>query len=315
MKQIAKRLELIKTAISIEDEEIIELQVMKLNMLDCDGEVLNILERVENKDYGRVVLEIESYLKKFSGIVLYEDTELQGLRLELKVLEEKLQDFNTQKDEYLNDINEFNVEYHLHLGELIHKILLIKEEKLLASLKKMEEDYETSTQEYSELMEVYTEFKRDSQEFNEENKEIISEDRKELDEEEKKELKKLFRRASKLCHPDLVSDDLREKATEIMKELNDAYSKRDINKVRDILSSLESGNDFKVFSDTIEDKGLLKSKIVEIKEMLKQREEELQEIKDDEVVKIMSEHKDLKVYFEELKKQLEEEYENLKNEL
>jgi len=315
LKQIAKRLELIKTAISIEDEEIIELQVIKLNTLDCDDEVLSILKRVENKDYGRVVLEIELYLKKFSGVVLYEDTELQGLRLELKVLEEKLQDFNTQKDEYLNDISEFNVEYHLQLGELIHKILLIEEEILLASLKKMEEDHETSTQEYSELIQEYEELKRDSQEFNEEYEEIIGEEREDLDEEEKQELKKLFRKASKLCHPDRVSDEFREKATEIFKELNDAYSKRDINKVKDILSSLESGNEFKVFSDTIENKDLLKSKIVEIKEMIKQREEEIKEIKDDEAVKIMSEHKDLEVYFQELKKQLEEEYENLKGTL
>lgn len=113
----------------------------------------------------------------------------------------------------------------------------------------------------------------------------------------------------------MVSDDLREKATEIMKKLNDAYSKRDLNTIRDILSSLESGHGFKVSSDTMKDKGLLKSKITEVKEMLKQRNVELKEIKKDEVVNIMSQYKDIQVYFNELKKQLEEEYENLKNSL
>ena len=106
MKQILKRLELIKTAISIEDEEIVELQVMKLNSMACDEEVLEILVKLENKDYGNVVVEIEQYLQCYSGVVVYEDKELQGLRLELKALEKKFQDLNGKKNEYLNDIHE-----------------------------------------------------------------------------------------------------------------------------------------------------------------------------------------------------------------
>ncbi len=309
MNEIAKRLELIKIAIDIKDEEIIELQVMKLNMLKCNDEVLNILNRIADSDYETVILEINAYLKVFSGIILYEDRELQ---LELKVLEEKLQNLSTQKDEYLNDINEFNVEYHLHFGELIHKILRLEEEILLASLKKMQENFETSTEEYSSLKEEYIEIKLDSEEFDAEYEEIMREDRKELDEEEKTELKRLFKKASKLCHPDIVSGELREKATEIMQELNDANSKRDINKIKEILFSLESGNDFKVFSDTIQDKDLLKSKIVEIREMIKQKELEIQEIEDADVMKIIANYKDINIYFNEVKKQLEEEYNNLK---
>ena len=103
MKQIVKRLELIKIAIGIEDEEIIELQVMKLNTLDCDGEVKHILTLVENKDYQRVLLEIDAYLTKFAELTIYEDIELQNLQQELKALEDKLQNFSTLKDEYLND--------------------------------------------------------------------------------------------------------------------------------------------------------------------------------------------------------------------
>ncbi len=57
-----KRLELIKTSITLEDEEVIELQIMKLNSISCDDEVKNILEKLENKDYGSVVIEIEKYL-------------------------------------------------------------------------------------------------------------------------------------------------------------------------------------------------------------------------------------------------------------
>jgi len=241
-----------------------------------------------------------------------EDTQLQSLRLELKALEEKLQNFSSKKDEYLNAIDEFNVEYHLQLGDLIHDILLLEEQIFLNSLKEMEKNNETQTDDYSELLEEYEEFKEYFQEFNELNEDLLKEDREELDEEEKKELKKLFRKASKLCHPDIVYDELRGKATEIMKDLNDAYSKRDIKRVKEILLALKSGDDFKVASDTLEDKNLLKSKIVEIKEMIKEFEKELEEIKHNEAIKIMSEYTDIKVYFDELKKQLQEKYQDLK---
>ena len=89
MHQILKRLELIKTSIAIEDVEIIELQIGKLSGLD--GEVANILQMLKNQDYGLAVVAIESYLAQYSGMVVYEDKEINGLKLQLKVLEQKLE--------------------------------------------------------------------------------------------------------------------------------------------------------------------------------------------------------------------------------
>ena len=52
----------------------------------------------------------------------YEDKELQSLKLELKILEKKLQKHSAEKNEYLNNIDEFNAQYNLKLGELIQKL-------------------------------------------------------------------------------------------------------------------------------------------------------------------------------------------------
>ena len=151
MHQILKRLELIKTAITLEDEEIIELQVMKLTAIECDGEVKEILAKLDNKDYGTAVVKIEEYLLRFSGVVVYEDKELQALRLELKALERKLQELSSEKNEYLNDIHEFNVQYHLHLGGIIQKILNLKEELLFASMQKVKDVFEELKNEYESI--------------------------------------------------------------------------------------------------------------------------------------------------------------------
>jgi len=127
MQQILKRLELIKTAITIEDEEIIELQVLKLQGLETDAEVHSILQKLENLTYASALLEIEAYLSKYGGVVVYEDPEVKGLKLELKVLEQKLQDLDALKAEQLNTIDEFNTQYSLRVGDVVEKILKRKE--------------------------------------------------------------------------------------------------------------------------------------------------------------------------------------------
>lgn len=381
MQKILKRLELIKTAITIEDEEIIELQVMKLSFIDYDDEVEGILHKIADKDYGHVVVDIEQYLQKFSGVVVYEDKELQGLRLELKALERKLQELSGVKNEYLNDINEFNVQYHLRLGDVIQKILNLKEELLEEAVQEkkdtfeeLKDEYETLKKEYKDLKsqkdtkeqeledmdefddgydelyeelqelkddldeqeqslnekrketkqakneyeedevtQEYEEVKQDSKEFSKEYEEVKQKERFELNDEEKQELKKLFRKASRLCHPDLVTDELKEQAHDIMQQLNESYGKRDLKAVKEILVSLESGKSFDVASDTITDKDLLRSKIVDVRDVIYQTEVEIVTIKEDEVVQILDEYDDVEDYFSTLEEELESEYDRLKN--
>jgi len=379
MQQILKRLELIKTAIAIEDEEIIELQVMK--SMEYDADVQNILDRIEEQDYSVVVLEIEAYLARFEGVVVYEDKEVQGLRLELKVLEKKLQELSDEKSGYLHDINEFNILYHLRLGKLIKKILKLKEEILEAEVREKKEAFEKQKEAYRETKEAYQELKRqkeakekeleesdefddaydeiyeayqelkdeldekerelhqqrketkeakktyeedevsqeyeevkqDYEEFHREYEEVSKEERIELDKVAKATLKKLFRKASRLCHPDLVSDELKAQATEIIKELNNAYAKQDIEKVEEILLALESGTSFDMGSDSLNDKTLLKSKIVEIRTKIERDEEEISKIKQDEIIEILENYDDIEIYFDEMKENLNSEYERLKN--
>lgn len=383
MQQILKRLELIKTAIALEDEEIIELQVLKLNDINIDEKVKDILTKLKNKDYGNVTLKIEEYLERFSGVIVYEDKELQGLRLELKVLEQKLQDISSEKNEYLNNIHEFNVQYHLYLGSIIKKILDLKETILFNSMREKEQSFEAIKNDYynvkekyknlkqakehkeqeledmdefdddydelyEELHELqqelnekekelnekrkeakqakeefeqhettreYQEAKEDSEEFYKENLEIENEDRFEITKEEKKELKKLYKKASKLCHPDIVSEELREQALIIFQQLNDANSKYDLTTVKSILVSLEHGNSFNIASDTIEDKDLLKSKITDIRDAIYQNEIELETIRDNEVIQIIEEYTDIEEYFDNLAEELESEADRLNIEL
>ncbi len=343
MKQILKRLELIKTAIAIEDEEIIELQVMKLEKLEIDAEVRDILTEIETVDYANVVVLIEQYITKYSGVVVYEDKELEALRFELKLLEGKLQEKIELKNEYQNDILEFNTRYSLELGDTVRRVLDLRKQILAKALKvkndafkklkeeleeldEFDDDYDRVYQEYKKarddlkddpIFEKYKDSKTDYEEFNEEYEDIKEKEKSsfKLDEDEKKELKKAFRKASKLCHPDIVTDELKEQAEELMKELNDANSTKNLKRVREILFSLENGTGFDVGSDKIEDKEQLRTKIAEFRESLTDIEQALEDIKENDIYTLLDEIDDVDEYMRDMKVQLDSEIERLNGEL
>jgi hypothetical protein len=384
MTQILKRLEIIKSSIAIEDEEIIEIQIIKLEKLEIDNEVKNILKCLENSDFSTAIKLIENYLSKYSGVVVYVDSQIQGLKLELKLLEEILQNLVIEKKEYLNDIEEFNTQYNIHLGDIIKSILSLKKEILykktikyqkikdtyeeeiktldetndtiielkdtileleeaLENIDKDDENYDEIYKAYQELQEelenledelysqeqklndtkeqleddelfneyedvksAYEEFENEYEHIKDNQKDTIK-----LNDEQKIEIKKLYKKAARLCHPDIVSDKLKEKAHEIMQSLNDAYSKKDITKVKEILLKLETGKNFEVLSNSIEDKEILKAKIEEFKKTIQELKNEIEEIKSDDTFVIISSIDDWDAYFEEIKNELKVEKEKL----
>jgi uncharacterized coiled-coil DUF342 family protein len=382
MQQILKRLELIKTSISLEDDEIIALQISKIKTLNPDDDVSDILEKLLQHNYATAITAIESYLAKQTGLVSYADKEVQGLKLELKVLERTLQSLTSKKNECINDIEDFNHEYSVKLGAFIHRLLELRENILFQKILEKQQVFDTLNQEYiilkqktedaieqlekskesldeldefsDEYDEVYKEHqelkdtlgtfeghlnekrkatkdakntlnddpvtqefkeaKEDSEQFNEEYDEIIAEEHHDLSKEQLKELKKAYKKASKLCHPDIVAEELKEQAHEVMSELNSARQKKDLNKVLEILNMLMAGG-FVIASDNIFDIDLLKTKILKTKAQLDELKTEIDELETSDTYKNIQSIDDKDVYFSEIKAQLVEESERLEKEL
>lgn len=301
MQQILKRLELMKTGIALEDEEVLALQVDRLSALDVDETVSGILSLMADCNYGSAAQEIEAYLSKYSGMTVYEDQELQGLRLELKSLESRVQSLSEERDECFFSIHEFTTRYTAALGDLIKKILRAKADRLFERITDDDPEVETRRAAYEEA-------EQDFQEFNEEAEEIRKEDWVELNDEDLSALKKAYRKASRLCHPDLVADELKDRAHQMMQQLNDAYTKRDLAQVEKMLEALEAGHGFDLASDTINDKDLLKSKITALRERMESLRHEVNSLKNDETFEIIQSIDDWNEYFDTIRHQLTEEY-------
>ena len=294
LPKIIKRLELIKSLISLEEEDEITTHVSKLEQLVLTPELVNLTSYLKEKSYSKAVIAIEVFINQHYNLSVYSDPEIEGLKMEAKSLETELNKLSNEKADLEKLIHEFGVRHNKELGELILKILKHRKTKAKGTPKETEaeEDY-----------------KNYSQEFEVSKNEKIAN----LTEEELIEIKKKYRKASKLCHPDVVSEDQKELADKLFAELNAAYERNDLEKVREILANLEKGNFFVNKSDAINEKQLMKTEIEKLRIRIRELQQQVHSIKESEAYKTISGIVDWDGYFKNTKQKLEEQAKELEN--
>jgi len=292
LSKIIKRLELIKSLISLEEEDEIETHVFKLEQLANAQGLESIIIPLKEKSYSKAAIEIGKFINQHNNFTVYIDPEIEGLKLEAKSLEAKLNKLSDEKADLEKLIHEFGVRHNKELGELILKILKFRKNKAKGTPKESEaeEDYKNYNQEFE-----------------------VSKNEKvaDLTEEELIEIKKKYRKASKLCHPDVVSEDQKELADKLFTELNKAYEQNNLKKVTEILENLKKGNLFVSKSDTITEKQLMKAEIEKLKIRITELQQQMQLIKESDAYKTISSIKDWNVYFKETKEKLENQAKEL----
>ncbi len=295
LANIIKRIELIKTLISLEEEEIIAEQIKKLEEYQSNEKVNDLIILLKQKSYGEAINQIEIFINLNKQITFWIDPEIDALKLEVKSLEAKINNLSDEKADLEKIVHEFGIRHNQELGKLIIRILQYRKENAKGTPQE-----EEAEQDYNSYHEEF-EFSKDE--------EVTI-----LTEEEQKELKNKYRKASKLCHPDLVSEEQKELATKIFAELSNAYERNDLLKIREILANLESGNFFTAKSDAINEKELLKIEIELLRLKIKGLKEQLQIIIESPTYKTIISIDNWEEYFSNAKKELSSQLKNLENE-
>ena len=298
INSIIKRLEIIKNNIALEETEEIERHIVKLEAESNNQEVVSIINNLRNKQYSIAINKINKFLQSQMQVSLYQDTEIVALKLEIKALEDLFSVLANEKADIEKTIEDFLYQYHLHLGELILEALKLKKEKLKKQQK--EREYTKAEQEEKEYEEQFK------------NTQKKEKNHKNITPEEKEELKKKYRKASTMCHPDKVSEDLKAKAQEIFVELNNAYQNNDIKKVSEILIKLENNNFFTLQSDSLSNKDKLKEAICILQEKIDIIKQDIVDIKMKDLYKEIISIANKDEYFKVKKTQLKIEIELLK---
>ncbi|MEI6879931.1 MAG: phospholipase D-like domain-containing protein [Bacteroidota bacterium] len=297
LDKIIRRLEILKNYILLEDIEALRKESNKLSIFSFNSEIVEILTEIEKKEFANAIIKIQKFVSQNQLLTLWIDLEISGLKLEIKTLENQLNAFDNERIELEKLLFDFNHRHALELGELILKILELRKEKF----KNNKQKYEDAEKDYKQYHQQFSSEKNTHQ-F-------------ELTNEEKTELKKRFRKATFLCHPDKVNDEFEEAANKIFIELRAAYEANDLNTVTDILYNLEKGIYFKSKSDTLLEKDKLKSAILKLKTQIKTLEIEINTIKENETYKIINSISNLDEYFIKTKESLLFELDDLKRQL
>jgi len=297
LNKIIKRLEILKNYILLEDIEELTKETSKLDEYNFNTDLQEIINKVRTKELASAINKIKSFISANQQLSIWTDAEIEALKLEIKILENQLGAFDNEKTELEKTISEFQRRHITELGEIILEILKLQKIKFKRDQIKYEEADQDEKQ-YKKQVEA----EKEKQYF-------------EITEEQKVELKKKFRKATFLCHPDKVCDEFKDASHKIFIELKQAYDTNDLIKVSQILQDLEQGSFFKSRSETVSEKDLLKAAIAKLRRQIKILETEIISIKDSEAFKTIINIEDWDNYFSRTKEKLQRELEELKVEI
>jgi len=293
-----------------------ELKFLEKKYQDLVYKRDELLREIEefNNEYN---LKFSSLLDEILALKeenIYKKIELYKLKKEkllkdeniLKKLEEKKYKIKAKIDKIKHNIKLNNAtdkdeielkELEIALDEVNAQIEFINKEKNLLQ----REDFE-------KLKEELDEVKADKEEFYEEIKEAKKIEQ--LNEQQKIELKKIYRKISKLIHPDVVDENHKEEASDIMAKVNELYKLHKINDLKNILFEIEHKN-FIFNSDMIDEEEILQKEIYNMKDKIVEVQKEIDEIQANEIFEII-ENKEK--YFIQTKESLEKRLADLKSE-
>lgn len=297
LEKIIKRLEILKNFIILEDIDDVKSGTTKLELYNFNEDINAIIEAIGKEEFSVAIAKIQYFINSYQQVSIWKDPEIAGLKLEIKILENQLNAFDNEKIELDKLLSDFQHRHTIELGEIILHILKLRKIKYKEHNQKAQETEDDFNQ-YNDQFEN----EKDKHQF-------------ELSEDEKKELKKNFRKATTLCHPDKVSEEQKGEAEKVFIALKEAYDQNDFEKVNRILKDLETGNSFRSQTDTISEKEVLKATVEKLRQKLQQLEKEIITVKESETFSTVNNITNWDTYFDETKTQLEEELESLTLEL
>jgi phage tail protein X len=297
---VLRRLELIRQMILLEDLEDIELQIQKLRKQEVTAEVTLILDALADNQYSRAAAFIESLIHQDKTLTQWQDPEAKGLKIEVRELEKKLSELTTEKSELDRMIYSFNTRYQKELGALTLELLQLKIQKMNAA--------NLPTEQKERILLAEAEYQQAKSQFESQYANPLYV----LTDAELADIKLKYRKACKLCHPDVVAEPHREKAQALFAELQTAYEHSDLAKVTQILEQAEKGFLCFTASETVNDKSQLKTLVVFLKRQIEMLVNAIFAIKKADVYQLISKLQDWDSYFKQRRLRIQAEIELLR---
>jgi len=312
INHILKRLEVVKNVIALQDVEDITFQADKLRKIvlpELDKvlvyDINIILNLIDKKAYGDAIQIIGKVILRYNTITNWTDPEIQGLQAEVKALSVQISDLENELSDIDKTIHKFDFKHTEILGSIILKILEIKR-KLAAKMAKEQPQDNEAQRQYNE---AETEERNYKGTYDNAKKNPIYQ----LTKEQEQKLKSLFRKISKLTHPDLVDKKFERKAAELFDKAKKAKDKNDLDTLIEIYDHLENGTPFSLKQETITEKEALKKEVTHLRNVIEQLKQRINVTINSEDYKTIMAIPDWDKYFSETKEKLQKDLERLQS--
>lgn len=300
-KFLLRRLLIIRSLIILNlDEEVIK-ETKKLKKFNTKEDISEIIKELDNKNYNRVVELIDDKTKLNEKFDLFESNDIKTLNFYNKQLKKKLLKLRKRKENIERKILDFGILYNLEVGTIIERILYLRKELVKFELDQ-DPDNEELKDEFRDAFDDYEKYHAEIEEMKKKNL---------LNEEQLKDLKAKFRKATKLCHPDLIDESMKETAEKIFHQLKNAYDNNDIEEIDKILEMLETQDILLPKTEEITDKDKLIAEIKKTNYDIKQEELAIKKLMETETYKLLKTFRDIRDYIQTVKKQMQVELDSL----
>jgi phospholipase D-like protein len=306
-----RRLEMIRNLIMLGEEADVAQQLGKLRPVAEALQLERIIVALDNGEYRLALETIDTYLRKATAIVVAGQYEIPRLRLQLEALELRLESITDEKAELERRLITFNRSHDDALGSLIQRVLQAR-----AVLARQLAATNTQAAESVEAEEA----ERAYEEYTEQHEALQHADPLPyLDEDAEFELKQLYRKSCRLCHPDKFGDDMKARAHTVFVELQAAYRSNDLIWLREIHDTLKAGGLPDARSHTLGEVEALRAAIAELEHAIARLVAELLELQASDAVRMMAAagatEANWPVFFECRRKELETQLERIEQDI
>lgn len=308
--ELINRLVALKSLLDLGDMDLVAAASSRLEGSRKEPEIAGILDALADHRYAEASAMIDKLLSDGTRLARWTDPEIALLETELERVTAELADLETEQAELEHLVCRFQAAHNEALGARISRLLKLRMRVLERQMKSNTD----KRSDYDQASRDYEEFQRDQ----EIQKEADARTKWELSAEDQTELKRLFRKGSKLCHPDLVPAEHHDAAAEMFRQLRKAYDEGNLDRLRQLVNRAEAG----LFDATDETgdtderrKERLRARIAGIRESLEKTRANIREIKRSSTYQTMTEHADWAGLFENQAKLLDREIDSLTTEL
>jgi len=283
--KVLKRLDLIKTLIALDETDELAPHLNKLSQQPLPNDLIDVVGLLRRGQFAEALNRIDQFSKQHSALTTWVDAELSALKIEIRILEVQVQALEAEKGDIEKTLHDFAVQHDLRLGDLILQLLEHRRAQAVTDDERhdAQTDYESYQQQYAET---------------------CQQPRYELTDDEQRDLKRRFRKAAQLCHPDVVAEALKTQAEQLFTELKTANDRNDLARVTEILTILERGDTFVPRSETVTGKALLKHERTRLQALVANLQTTVQTLQQSDTYQTIQQLTDWDAYFVEKRAQL-----------